>query len=80
MKKLVFTAIVAAAVAAASPSSAEQDASRSFDLKVTEQDVVILSEGLMAIPYGRVAGLINKLQAQIADQQKAPPPAKQPAK
>lgn len=39
-------------------------------LEVTDAEINIIGKGLAALPYGEVAPLINKLQIQIAQQNK----------
>lgn len=41
-----------------------------FNLTVTAEEVKILSDALVQLPYFRVAELINKLNQQIQEQQK----------
>lgn len=47
-----------------------------FKLSVTQAELDIISEGLQTQPFGKVAPLVNKLRAQIIEQQKPalPPP------
>jgi hypothetical protein len=42
-----------------------------FNLTVTNNDVLLIGKGLGALPYNDVAVLMNKLQLQINQQQKA---------
>lgn len=86
MRKLFLTAIFFGALGASAfaqdptpPTSPPKPAQqREYTLKVTDEDLNLLAAGLQTQPYGRVAPLINKLQAQIIEQQRtasaAPPP------
>jgi hypothetical protein len=38
-----------------------------YELKLTADDIRILSNALILLPYGEVAGLINKINDQIND-------------
>lgn len=42
-----------------------------FNLTVTNNDVLLIGKGLGALPYNDVAVLMNKLQLQINQQQKS---------
>lgn len=37
-------------------------------LVLTEQDLIILDKALQQMPYGAVAGLINKINSQLIEQ------------
>lgn len=50
-------------------------------LDVTQDELNIISEGLQTQPFGKVVPIINKLRAQIQDQQPKPviePPKEAP--
>jgi hypothetical protein len=63
MKKLVFVFLFFT-----TPSFAQDI---TFNLTVTNNDVLLIGKGLGALPYNDVAVLMNKLQLQINQQQKA---------
>ena len=44
-----------------------------YTIKITEQDICVLSDALVELPYKIVAPLIDKLNRQIAEQQKVSP-------
>lgn len=39
-----------------------------YILKVEDTDIAVLNAALINLPYGRVAGLVSKLQKQISEQ------------
>ena len=39
-----------------------------YNLKVTDEDLAVMSRGLVDLPYRTVAGLIEKLSAQVQEQ------------
>ena len=47
-----------------------------YTLKVTNDELTIISDGLMTQPYGKVAPLITKLREQYIAQQPKPVPPK----
>lgn len=63
---LVFTSVVNA------QPLASQQAEQVFTLNITPAEVQMLGKGLGTLPYGEVAVLMGKLQAQINSQVKQP--------
>lgn len=61
MKKLVLLAMLVA-----SPTMAQE-----VTLKVTAQELGVIGKALGTQPYNDVASLVNKLQTQLIEQQKA---------
>lgn len=53
-----------------------QTAPVEYTLKVTQEELVVISEGLHTQPFGKVAPLMNKLQKQVMDQQRPVEPPK----
>lgn len=83
MKYIVGTIGLASLLALSIPASAQVATPNpvEYTLRVTIDEINILSDGLQTQPFGKVAPLVNKLQTQIKDQQKlsAPTPAPAPA-
>lgn len=46
-----------------------------FTLSFTEQELLVLNEALVRMPFGQVAGLISKINEQLSMQRKAGAPS-----
>ena len=64
MIKYVLLACVISSAAIAQPAE--------YQLKVTPPELDTISEGLQTQPFGKVAPLMNKLRAQVIEQQPKP--------
>lgn len=49
-----------------------QQAQRTFNLQVTESDLVVIGRALEALPYRDAAPVLGRLQQQVNDQVKPP--------
>ena len=67
---LIFRAIVLSAQAQPAPQPPE----RSYTLNVTGSEANVIGNALSALPYRDVAPILNKLQAQIKEQDAKPAP------
>lgn len=67
LKRLFLVAALLASHWMLEPAKAQEV---SVNLTVNQADLAVLSEGLGALPYAKVAPLVNKLQAQVIEQQK----------
>lgn len=78
MKKVLLVLVPALIICATIPNAAiaQNSPDKIFNLSVTAADVQILGEGLGTLPYGKVAPLMSKLQAQINEQSQPKPEAK----
>ncbi len=65
---LAFALLPTVAFAQTAPSGMPAE----LVLKVTPEDVNIISEGLQTQPFGKVVPLMNKLRQQITEQQPKP--------
>jgi len=61
-----------------SPALAQQQIPSEYDLKVTPDEINVISEGLLTQPYGKVYALMAKLRSQVIEQQQ-PKPLPKPA-
>jgi hypothetical protein len=69
-------ALVSAASAVADPlPAAAPVAQAEYTLKVSRAELTQIGGALGALPFREVAALINKIQAQVAEQEKPPAPS-----
>lgn len=73
MKKLIIIALLVSNTAYAQGPVPVSPPVPEINLKVTQPELDLISEGLQTQPFGKVVPLINKLRQQIMDQQPKPP-------
>lgn len=75
MKKLLMTCALLL------PCSAMAQQPIEYNLKLTTQEIEVISDGLGTQPFNKVVPIVNKMRAQVLEQQAAankpvtPPPA-----
>lgn len=67
MKALVIALVLFPTVAFAQQQT-------EYTVKITSEELNLISDGLQTQPFGKVVVLINKLRAQIMEQTKPPAP------